>query len=71
MDKKKLLQAIREVGATEWQLAAASILCAVNGLENALEFLYGLQEKGLTGVSLPAVQMSLGLNAAAKEGMNE
>lgn len=67
MDKKKLLQAIREVGANEWQLAAASILYATNGLENALAFLYGLQEKGLTGIPLPAVQMSLGLDAAAKE----
>ncbi len=63
MDKKKLLQAIREVGANEWQLAAASILYTVNGLENALEFLHGLQEKGLT---LRPFQMSLWPDAAAK-----
>lgn len=47
MDRKRLLKALRDVRASEWQYAAAAILLSVNGLENALEFVYGLQPRGL------------------------
>ena len=62
-EKRELIKVIREVGATGFQLAAATILYQVNGLENALEFLYGCQKKGLT---VNPLQMSLWPNAAAK-----
>ena len=39
MDKKKLTKALREAKATPIQVRMAAILLAVNGLENALEFI--------------------------------
>jgi len=37
-DARQLAKALNEIKATEFQFKAASILLAVNGLENALEF---------------------------------
>ena len=37
-DRRKLAKALNEIKATGFQVTAASILLAVNGLENALEF---------------------------------
>ena len=41
-DKTRLRKALREAGATAWQWRAASILLAVNGIDNALEYAKGL-----------------------------
>jgi len=40
-DSKRLLKALRQVNATPIQARMAAILLAVNGLENALEFVRG------------------------------
>ena len=48
VDKRRLVRALREVGASGWHWRAAGILLAVNGIRNALEYVYGLQERGLT-----------------------
>ena len=47
-DRKRLLAALREVGATSLQVKMAAMLLAVNGIENALGYVEGIQAKGLT-----------------------
>lgn len=47
-DTARLKKALREVGAKDYQVQMAAILLAVNGIENALEFVYGLPARGLT-----------------------
>jgi len=48
-DSKRLLKALRQVNATPIQARMAAILLAVNGLENALEFVRGLQHNEAPG----------------------
>lgn len=57
--KLKLLKALREVRASEWQYAAAAILLSANGLDNALEFVYGLEPRGLLPWQQSYKQLSL------------
>ena len=45
---RRLLKALREVEAKPHQIKMAAILLGVNGIDNALEFVYGLQARGLT-----------------------
>jgi hypothetical protein len=45
---KDLVKALRQVGANPYQVKMAAILLAVNGIDNALEFVFGLQARGLT-----------------------
>jgi hypothetical protein len=48
-DRRVLIKALNAIKATGFQVKAASILLAVNGLENALEFVANcakLNEKG-------------------------
>ena len=45
MDKKELVKALREAGATAIQVRMASILLAVNGREAALEFIKKIIER--------------------------
>lgn len=57
--RRRLLKALREVGAKPYQVKMAAILLAVNGIENALEFVYGLHARGLTiksALAAPRVQ---------------
>lgn len=44
---RKLVKALNEIKATPFQVKAASILFAVNGLENALEFVRKMGELNL------------------------
>jgi len=48
-DRRQLIKALRKVGAKPYQVKMAATLLAVNGLKNALDFVYGLQARGLTG----------------------
>ena len=48
-DKRQLIKALREAGASELQWRMAAILWRVNGIDNALEYVAGLVEKGLAG----------------------
>lgn len=41
---RTLVKALNEIKATDFQVKAASILLAVNGLENALEFVQKMGE---------------------------
>ncbi len=52
---KRLVDALREVGANRDQLKMAAIMLAVNGIDNALEFVFGLQARGLTLVGAEEV----------------
>ena len=50
-DKRRLIKALRDAQIPpdyHWRMAA--ILLAVNGIDNALEFVDGLVDKGLAGV---------------------
>ncbi len=47
-DRRRLAKAIIEVGAYMYQARMAAMLLAVNGIDNALDFVYGLQARGLT-----------------------
>lgn len=42
-DVRRLCQALRVAKATDLQLRMAAILLAVNGIDNALEFVHGQQ----------------------------
>ncbi len=55
LDSKRLVKALRRVGARPYQVTMAATLLAVNGIENALEFVYNLQVRGLTLVPVNAV----------------
>lgn len=58
----RLGQALQKVGATETQRRMAGILSAVHGVDGALEFVYGLQRKGLTSIprSVQAIEGDMG-----------
>ena len=47
-DIKHLVKVINQVGLHPYQAKMAVLLLGVNGIKNALEFVYGLQERGLT-----------------------
>ena len=47
-EQKRLRDAVRMVGAKDYQIIMAGFLLGVNGIDNALEYLHGLQERGLT-----------------------
>ncbi len=51
-DSKRLAKALSRVGAYSYQVSMAAILLSVNGIDNALEFVAGLQAKGLTSIVL-------------------
>ena len=48
LNTKDLEKALRQIGATPDQAKMAAILLTVNGIDNALEFVFGLQARGLT-----------------------
>lgn len=48
--ERQLAKALTQVGAFSHQVVMAAFLLRVNGLENALEFVRGLQERGLTTI---------------------
>jgi len=62
-DKTRLIKALNEVKASDWQVSAASILYSVNGIDNALEYVCGLRNRNLardgllTQQSLPGFQV--------------
>lgn len=58
-DEVRLDKAIRAVGAVGHQVVMAVLLLRVNRLDNALEFVYGLQQRGLTRGAAPAKQSEL------------
>ena len=62
-DKRRLIKALREAGASELQWRMAAILWHVNGIDNALEYVAGLVEKGLAGypVSLEGLPLFEGV----------
>ena len=66
LDSKRLVKVLRQVGARPYQVTMAATLLAVNGIENALEFVHGLQARGLT--SVPADAMIEAIQAQPAEG---
>ncbi len=43
-DKTRLKKALKAVNASEWHWRAATILYSINGIDNALEYVYGFAE---------------------------
>ena len=50
-DKTRLKEALMAVNASEWHWRAAAILYSINGIDNALEYVYGLQDRNLLSKS--------------------
>ena len=58
-EQNRLLKRALELGVSEGQRSMARILLAVNGYKNALEFVNGLEERGLLPRQRGYVQLKL------------
>lgn len=61
-NQRTIKNALLEVGANQFQCVAAFYLLNTNGLDNALEYVYGSQARGLTANPAPGVQLRLELD---------
>lgn len=54
-DAKRIVAVAKEIGTSPIQVKMAWCLCGINGVESAAGLLYGLQEKGMTGIKLQPI----------------
>lgn len=64
-DSKRLKMALIDVAANFHQCKMAAILLSVNGIENAIEFVYGLRDRGLTNQAQKTLFPGPNLDSAA------